>query len=204
MNFLAHAYLSFRQPGILTGNLISDFVKGKSRYTYPEDIQKGIALHRAIDQFTDEHRVNAVAKAVFRPAVGLYAGAFVDVAYDHFLAKDPLAFPADTLPHFSQWVYGELEQRLDVCPPKFQAIFPYMHTQDWLLRYREREGIRQSMAGLARRAQYLDSAEAAWAAFDNGYEQLEHCYQRFFPELMLFVNNYFRKHLLLPPPASQL
>lgn len=58
MNFLAHAHLSFNNPEILVGNLISDFVKGKKQYNYPQRIHKGILLHRAIDQFTDEHPAN--------------------------------------------------------------------------------------------------------------------------------------------------
>ena len=31
MNYLAHAYLSFNDPEILVGNMISDFVKGKKK-----------------------------------------------------------------------------------------------------------------------------------------------------------------------------
>ena len=31
MNYLAHAYLSFGDPDILAGNMISDFVKGKKK-----------------------------------------------------------------------------------------------------------------------------------------------------------------------------
>ncbi|KAF0239868.1 MAG: hypothetical protein FD183_1294 [Chitinophagaceae bacterium] len=49
MNYLAHAYLSFNEPSILLGNMISDYVKGKKQYDYPLLIQKGIHLHRAID-----------------------------------------------------------------------------------------------------------------------------------------------------------
>jgi acyl carrier protein phosphodiesterase len=30
MNFLAHAF-SFNEPGILTGNMINDYVKGKKK-----------------------------------------------------------------------------------------------------------------------------------------------------------------------------
>ena len=55
MNFLAHAYLSFGQPEILVGNMISDFVKGKKKFDYPGGIQAGMQLHRAIDTFTDAH-----------------------------------------------------------------------------------------------------------------------------------------------------
>jgi acyl carrier protein phosphodiesterase len=73
MNYLAHAYLSFNRPGILVGNMISDFVKGKKKYDYPEEIQEGIAVHREIDRFTDVNPVTKEAKQIFRPAYRLYA-----------------------------------------------------------------------------------------------------------------------------------
>ena len=72
MNYLAHAYLSFNKPEILIGNLISDFVKGKKKFDYSTGIQKGIALHRAIDQFTDDHAITQSAKLFFKPAYRLY------------------------------------------------------------------------------------------------------------------------------------
>lgn len=34
MNYLAHAVLSFDDPDILTGNIISDFVKGKKNFYF--------------------------------------------------------------------------------------------------------------------------------------------------------------------------
>ena len=86
MNYLAHAYLSFGNADILAGNMISDFVKGKQKFGYSEAIQKGITLHRMIDTFTDSHEATRAAKQYFKPAVGLYSGAFTDVVYDHFLA----------------------------------------------------------------------------------------------------------------------
>ncbi|HVZ26147.1 MAG TPA: hypothetical protein VG842_08840, partial [Sediminibacterium sp.] len=89
MNYLAHAYLSFRQPEILVGNMISDFVKGKKQFMYPANIQKGIRLHRAIDAFTDTHPATREAKKILEPAAGRYAAAFMDIVYDHFLANDP-------------------------------------------------------------------------------------------------------------------
>ena len=92
MNYLAHAYLSFGNPAWVTGNLISDFVKGKKRFDYPEPIQQGITIHRAIDDFTDTHEAIASAKQIFRPAYRLYAGAFVDVVYDHFFGERSVTF----------------------------------------------------------------------------------------------------------------
>ncbi|MFT4023056.1 MAG: ACP phosphodiesterase [Flavihumibacter sp.] len=196
MNFLAHAYLSFRQPEILTGNMVSDFVKGKAKFGYPLPVQEGIVLHRAIDSFTDAHRVNAVARKLFHPAVGKYAGAFLDVVYDYFLANDPIVFPAQSLHSFTQWVYDSLEKNLAVCPPPFREIFPYMKNNDWLGGYREEEKLKRSFQNLVYRAAYLHDVSAAWEAFTEKKPQLEAAYQRFFPELMLFTGDYFKKHLV--------
>src|SRR6187399_2217830 len=100
MNYLAHAYLSFGRPGILVGNMISDHVKGKKKYDYPEQIQQGIAVHREIDRFTDIHSATKEAKEIFRPAYRLYAGSLMDVIYDHFLALDEKEFTDESLKAF--------------------------------------------------------------------------------------------------------
>ena len=70
MNYLAHAYLSFNNPEILTGNMISDFIKGNKKLNYISGIQKGIMLHRAIDEFTDNHPATKLAKEFFRKDTG--------------------------------------------------------------------------------------------------------------------------------------
>src|SRR5450755_2182165 len=110
MNYLAHAFLSFNKSDILAGNMISDFVKGRAKFDYPQGIQKGIHLHRLIDNFTDHHPATAIAKSFFRPQYRLYSGAFTDVVYDHFLALDKKQFEEHgNLEIFSQKVYQSLE-----------------------------------------------------------------------------------------------
>ena len=105
MNYLAHAYFSFNHPEILAGNMISDFVKGKKKYDFPPGIQKGIALHREIDAFTDIHEATKMAKEIFRPHYRLYSGAFIDVVYDYFLANDKTVFTDSSLLNFSLTTY---------------------------------------------------------------------------------------------------
>jgi acyl carrier protein phosphodiesterase len=48
------------------------------------NIQKGIELHRNIDEFTDNHPVTKKAMEIFRPAYRLYSGPIVDILFDHF------------------------------------------------------------------------------------------------------------------------
>jgi acyl carrier protein phosphodiesterase len=183
MNYLAHAYLSFGHPGILVGNMISDFVKGKKQFDYPDMIRHGIQLHRQIDSFTDQHPVTREAKTFFRQAVGLYAGAFVDVVYDHFLALDTTELDAAGWQLFSATTYNQLNEHAALLPEPFGRMLPYMRQQDWLYNYRFRQGISNSFAGLARRASYLNGSEPAFAAFEENYSALGQLYRAFFPDV---------------------
>jgi acyl carrier protein phosphodiesterase len=188
VNYLAHAYLSFGIPDIVVGNLISDFVKGKKQLEYPDSIRKGITLHRAIDTFTDTHPVTRHAKSYFRAVYGLYSGPITDVAYDHFLANDPVAFPDKApLAAFAQQTYRQLETRESLFPERFARMFPYMRDQDWLSHYRYKEGIFNSFAGLARRASYMPPPQQACELFEAHFADLEACYREFFPSLRDFA-----------------
>jgi acyl carrier protein phosphodiesterase len=189
MNYLAHAYLSFNDAGILAGNMISDFVKGKKQYDYPSTIQKGIRLHRDIDAFTDQHPATKQAKEYFKPAVGAYSGAFMDVVYDHFLALDTHEFRGNSLQDFSQNVYRQLTAQEAVLPEKFVRMLPYMTSQDWLYNCRFPEGIEKSFGGLVRRAAYLSDSEPAFRLFMENYHQLQQHYFEFFPDVKKYASS---------------
>ncbi len=184
MNYLAHAFLSFNNADLLAGNMISDYVKGKKKFDYSTGIQKGIQLHRLIDEFTDFHEVTARAKDFFRPQYRLYSGAFVDVIYDHFLALDKNQFnERQNLEHFCEETYQLLEKDFQFFPLQFQKIFPYMKMQNWLYNYQFKEGIQKSFQGLVYRATYLEESVIAFEIFNKHYEELKSCYAEFFPQL---------------------
>ena len=188
MNYLAHAYLSFNNADLLTGNMISDFVKGKKQFIYPNDIQKGIQLHRAIDAFTDAHPVTQDLKQFFRPAYRLYAGAFTDVVYDHFLANDKKEFPTPgDLHKFTQSTYLLLEKHAEYFPADFARMFPYMRTQDWLYHYRSDEGMQKSFGGLRQKAAYITEVETAYDIFLLNKNNIRVGYDAFFPALKNFA-----------------
>jgi len=169
------------------GNLISDFVKGKKKFNYSIPIQNGISLHRMIDEFTDRHEATNSAKKFFKPAYGLYAGAFMDIVYDHFLANDKKEFPGDALSDFSLYTYKQLEPYKNTFPEKFQMMFHYMQLQNWLYNYQFKEGIYNSFSGMVRRAKFLNDARPAFAVFENNYDALKNYYQTFFPEIKSFA-----------------
>lgn len=190
MNYLAHAYLSFRQPQILVGNMISDYIKGKKQYAYPVSILKGIRLHRAIDQFTDTHEATQQIKKIFRPQYRLYSGAFADVVYDHFLANDKAEFCSTTeLKQFAEDTYKILEANARFFPDPFQKMFPYMKEYDWLYNYRHKWAIEKSFNGLVRRAAYLTESKIAFDLFNEHYDTMQMCYREFFPSLKKYAEH---------------
>lgn len=192
MNYLAHAYLSFGKPGLLVGNMVSDFVKGKKKFDYSPEIQSGISLHRSIDQFTDHHEATREAKEVFRPVYRLYSGAFVDVVYDHFLASDEDLFSEEGLTQFTQYVYSTLNQYESVLPEGFARIFPHMKKHNWLFHYRGRPGIEKSFGGLVHRAVYLEESHSAFQLFEDNYQLLQDCFRHFWPEVRSFAFEIFK------------
>lgn len=186
MNFLAHAYLSFEDPDVLTGNMISDFVKGKKKFDYPLRVLKGIELHRAIDEFTDGHPVTREAAGFFRPVYGPYSLAFMDVVYDHFLALELVARGNDFLGRFVGSVYDKLTLREEILPQEFKRLLPYMKQENWLLNYQFSWGISKSFEGLVRRAKFLTESYPALVIFEENYEKLGEAYRNFFPGLVDF------------------
>lgn len=197
MNYLAHAYLSFNNPPVLAGNMISDYIKGKKQFDYQPAVQKGIQLHRAIDNFTDTHEATQELKSFFRPYYRLYAGAFADVVYDHFLAKDQQQFPtAKDLEIFAANTYNTLENYTTIFPPPFQQMFPYMKQHNWLYSYQYTWGIERSFSGVARRAAYLSESNRAFEVFTLHYEAMQVCYDNFFPDIKNFSFNKLNELLL--------
>ncbi len=193
MNFLAHAYLSFNNAEMMVGNMVSDFVKGKARYTFSPAIQNGIELHRRIDYFTDTHSATKRAMQVFKPRYRLYSAVFVDIVYDHFLANDPLQFTDASLYAFTQNVYEVLYRFSEQLPSRFLQVLPYMKTENWLYNYRQTAAMHKSFKGVVRRSNFLTEADVAFDLFMEHYTFLQSCYENLFADIKVYAQQQFQQ-----------
>lgn len=167
--------------------MISDFVKGSSKLLFSSEIQKGIMLHRQIDQFTDNHPSIKKAKEIFRPHYRLYSAPVVDVLLDYFLANDSSVFDDTSLKSFAAKTYADLERYSSELPLHFVQVLAYMKAEDWLYNYKNHTGIRKSLQGLVRRAAYLKESDTAYNLFLEHSSFLNARYQEFFPEVTMFA-----------------
>lgn len=191
MNFLAHAYFSFHHKEVLVGNMISDFVKGKTQYDYIEGIRKGIVLHRQIDAFTDIHPATKEAKEMFRNDYRLLSGAIVDIIYDHFLAADKRIFSEQELKTFVQQTYSTLEEYTAHLPSRFVIAFAYMRTEDWLYNYQHTARIEKSLRGLIRRSSFFHDTETVNGLFHKHYSFLQDCYTHFIEDVKTYAKEQY-------------
>lgn len=186
MNFLAHIYLSFDDPQITLGNFMADSIRGRDYLQFPKRIQKGVLLHRAIDTFTDTHPITRKSSKRLHSRYRHYSMVIVDIYYDHFLARNWDSYSDISLESFTDNFYTLLEENLHLMPETVQQMTPYMITDNWLLSYREVEGIHRVLKGLNRRTGLKSGMDQAVEELEDFYGEFEAEFTAFFDELIIF------------------
>jgi acyl carrier protein phosphodiesterase len=187
LNFLAHIFLSGDNEKLMIGNFIADFVKGKKKDEYPDEIRKGIELHRFIDHFTDHHDVVLRSVQRIHQRQEKYSGVVVDILYDHFLAANFDSFSAVPLQEFSQNTYRLLKKNWNILPAGVLLFLPFMIERNWLLNYATVDGIGRALSGLSKRVKYENRMHQAVLDLQENYNDLERDFRDFFPELQVQV-----------------
>jgi len=183
MNFLAHIYLSGDNDLIKIGNFMADGIRGKQFEHFPEDVQKGIILHRFIDTYTDSHDIFRQSTKRLHEKYHHYAGVVVDIIYDHFLAKNWTKYSDENLEDFINRFYSSLHKNYDILTEKTQGLMPYMIERNWLLSYRTVEGIHQILTQMDRRSKNISKMQFASEELKEFYAEFEQEFTAFFEEI---------------------
>ncbi len=186
MNFLAHIYLSGENDLIKFGNFIGDWVKGKQYENYPEDIKKGILLHRQIDTFTDKHHLVRQCNARFRPAYGKYAGIAVDILFDHFLSKNRQQYSRQNLADFVADFHQILKSNINYMPAKGKRFMLPFIRKKRLLCYRDLDCLRDVFVKMAIFTSLPDKSAEAMRIISSDYQLFEQDFQVFFEDIRQF------------------
>jgi acyl carrier protein phosphodiesterase len=184
LNFLAHIFLSGDRPKIMVGNFIGDFVKGKNLHErFEPEIVRGIELHRAIDEFTDDHSVVLESKKRLRAKYRHYSAVIVDVFYDHYLARNWHRYHTTDLPVYAEAAYATLNEFHAVLPDQVNQMLPYMIKGNWLVNYGRVEGIQRALTGMSRRTRFDSKMDESINDLREFYNEFEEEFLRFFPDL---------------------
>lgn len=186
MNYLAHIYLSGEDEQLKIGNFIADSVKGKKYDFFPERIQKGIILHRAIDTYTDSHPI--VKKSVHRlfPVYSHYSAVIVDILYDHFLAANWTDYSDIPLEKYAADFYELLSANFENLPIRVQQFLPYMIEANWLVSYATVDGIGKILHQMDHRTKNKSNMKFAVKELKLYYSEFGEEFKSFFKDLELF------------------
>lgn len=184
MNYLSHIFLSGEDRRIQIGNFIGDAVKGEAYKQYPLLFQRGILLHRRIDDYSDHHPLVKEAVYLGRTVWGRYAGVVIDILFDHFLAVRFTEYSPDIpLSRFAGRFYISLVVCYPWLPARIRRFLWHFIFTNRLCQYASVGGIRRSLEIMIIYRNLPISLSETMGFFALHYEELETLFIAFFPDL---------------------
>jgi len=187
VNFLAHTYLSGCNEEIIVGNFMGDYVKGRNYMNYPEQVKKGILVHRDIDTFTDMHMITKNSKLLVAPKYQKYAGIVIDIFYDHFLASLWDNYSTLPLHEFVNRTYDLLKRNYKVLPESIKNWFPTFLENNWMMAYTTIDGIELVLDRMSENTSLPNHAAYAVEVLSDRYEIFQDNFLEFFPTIVSFL-----------------
>lgn len=196
MNYLGHLYLSGNQPELMLANVFGDFVKGRDYTHLPLIIQKGVTLHREIDDFIDTHPlVLEVLNDFLYKELPKVAPIAIDLYMDHLLAKYWTQFHKLDLVRFEKNFFDfalkssnqifESEKRKFTYPPEFIGLLNIMHEKSWLSNYEKLEGLQMASTGLSKRISFENNLYEAVIVFKKHESVLQNVFFQFMKDAQI-------------------
>jgi acyl carrier protein phosphodiesterase len=198
MNYLAHLFLSGPDEQTMVGNFIGDYVKGNTWNKFPENIKKGILMHRRIDTFTDAHPKFREAKALFRSEFGLYSGIVIDLLYDHYLAKNWNEYSDLTLRTFAKRSHAVLLQNFRYLPLRVQSFLPFLIQHRRLESYASVNGIVQTLKIMSNYSSLPAKSDIVVQTVQNSNDFFEGNFREFMVDLMEYADEIQQNGILNP------
>lgn len=183
MNYLAHIFLSGDNDLLKIGNFMADSIRGNKYLDYPEEIKKGILLHRFIDTFTDAHPIYRKSKHRLHEKYGHYSGVIMDIVYDHYLAKNWSKYSTIELEDYADNFYQLLQDNYDVLTDKIKGMMPYMIARNWIVSYASIAGMEMILFQMDYRTKHRVNMQEAIVELQEFYEEFEEEFGLFFEEL---------------------
>jgi len=171
----------------MIGNFIADAIRGNKFKHFPDEIQKGIILHRHIDTFTDQHTIVRKSKRRLHERYGHYDGVIIDLFYDHFLAKNWSDYCKIPLDIYSKNFYALLHANYEILPDKTKQMLPYLEQYNWLYNYQFFDGMQQVMEGMNRRTKMKSHMHLSIQDLKEHYKFFENDFTYFFMDLIAFT-----------------
>jgi acyl carrier protein phosphodiesterase len=187
MNHLAHALLAGLDEDLQLGGVLGDFVRGTPDPSLPERVRQGIALHRAIDGYTDRHPQVLAARALFPAPYRRYAGIALDMWFDHCLARDFRRWSVVPIEAYSESLRALLQRQEALLPASAQRFVRYMEANGLPAAYADPQMLGRALAGIGQRLQRDNPLDRMLPVLQALDAPLQARFEVFFPQVRDFA-----------------
>ena len=205
MNWLSHVLLAGPDVEMRLGGILADVLGPAALATLGPGVQRGAALHQALDVFTDEHPAVLRAQRRLWEFHRRLAPVLSDVFLDHVLSARWPEFVPDALPlqEFTRGVYAQFTTwraaRPEPLPPPAGELLDHLVAENWLGSYGTPDGLRATLARLERRlrGRFVLVPAVDWLA--SRVDDFATDLREFFPDAACAAEAW---HATLPAPSS--
>lgn len=168
-------------------NWYADEIKGSNWSLYPELIVNGTKLHRAMDDYTDNHPALMELKKQLYSDLPKITPIAVDLYIDHVLTKNWNIFHPKPyglfLENFYRFAYQEITEPLSLpngelfqWSQSFKQFLAIFYSRKFMHQYPLLDGLRRASFGLSRRISFPNKlADAADVYIENQIEVDQQC-----------------------------
>ncbi len=190
VHHLGHAFLAVAPAEFRFGAIIADGIRGDRERHLPLPMRAGIAFHREIDYRTDRHPAFRRAREQLRPAMGRYAGIFVDLWLDATLGENWSTLSSESLSAFLQELRSTISTYQGYGPPSWQGFFKAATETDLLYHFASYEGMGHHIETFIQRRRLPISPREATATLRSLQRELEPILLEFWKDAVTWRKTY--------------
>ena len=190
MNFLGHLYFSGNDSELMYANLFGDTVKGNQFLNYPAEIQKGILLHRKIDDYIDRHPAVIELKRDLYDELPKISSVAIDLFFDHLLARNWSDYHELDYFEFLENFYNFQPEHWDAYPITFRKFIDIMRERKWLNYYPLEEGLIKSCQGVSSRISFPNALYKAPEIFWKKEKFITEVFKTYMIDAQAYLANF--------------
>jgi len=170
---------------------MGDMLSNKEVALLPQEMRKGVQIHRAIDHHTDNHASMREVVKLLRPQHRKYAPVVADILLDRVLVINWQAYSSVSYEVFEDWVYHTINSHLDVIPAQLHKRLGSMVHHRWLKQYASLEGMQYVLDRMDRRTQFPSDFGSAVKDIPLHYSAMQNALSVLFPDLSSLVQKMY-------------
>jgi acyl carrier protein phosphodiesterase len=170
-------------------NLFGDYVKGSDLSRFPEKVQKGLRLHREIDNYVDHHPIVVELLHELYPSLPKISGVAVDLYFDHLLAKFWSDYHPTPLEDYLAEFYQTIPKEQEFFSEDFNFLLSKMIPGKWINQYHDFKGLTMVCTRLSARIPFENVLYKAPDVFVELDEEINRAFRLYMKDAIKHFNH---------------